>query len=65
MQKNLILEQMYICDFSQNHVGKTHDSDSTLDHVNSDCKNNVRNVLMRSSYALKKFLSNRTVLIIE
>ena len=27
---------MYICDFSRNHVGKTHDSDSTLNHVNSD-----------------------------
>ena len=43
MQKNLILEQMHICDFSRNHAGKTYDSDSTLDHVNSDCKNNVQN----------------------
>ena len=41
MQRNLILEQMYKCDFSRNHAGK--DSDSILDHVNNDCKNNVQN----------------------
>ena len=32
-----------VCDYSRNDSGEMHDSDSTPDHVNSDCENNVEN----------------------
>ena len=32
-----------VCDYSRNDGGETHDSDSTLDHVNCDCENNLEN----------------------
>ena len=32
-----------VCDYSRNDGGEMHNSDSTPDHVNSDCENNVKN----------------------
>ena len=32
-----------VCDYSQNDGGETHDSDSTPDHENCDCENNIEN----------------------
>ena len=32
-----------VCNYSRNDGGEMHDFDSTPDHVNSDCENNVEN----------------------
>ena len=48
-----------VCDYSRNDGGKTHGSDSTPDHVNCDCKNNLENDVTAKCLRLREILKQR------